>query len=451
MKYSEIINLIISKTKYTDSLEEILTRKEEHANQDIYVRDIYVLHPNRINSIGERNKEKYPNISTVFDRLLIYIQSLFDIGDIYHKAYHAERIAEEIYNTHNCSMNHITRILLPEYSLYTQLPMSLENYELLIDKILKIAKTKSENLHILLSSIAILLSDGTLLNTCLYIQCGKEPKIHVICKARESWPSLGYINTKPFYQQTDFDGSMDFIPDNISPFIANNEKLIISNNSVFIVETAGEAQYLQAIDICYDNCKRHSENLLKKFTDFNPNNDFTIMPHQVDHIVTSNYLDVTSNYFNSSRKITSNLLTHVDAEYSINSIEYDLNNKVTLSNINNMNSLCYEKYYIGEKLNGFRMINPPFGSSPVIIATAERKLGNYLEEYKNKISKRNEAVIKHLHELYSSKNINNSSDNTFKMLNQINYNKHNLFSMVLKTGTALVEKINSYRNVHGPC
>ncbi len=101
--------------------------------------------------------------------------------------------------------NHITRMLLPEFSLYTPNPISMKNYTNLIKEIGRWAqntKGEKENLHILLSSIAVRQKSNSpnkkdrVFNISLYVECGKKPKIQVIAKGTTSPVDAKYKNKK---------------------------------------------------------------------------------------------------------------------------------------------------------------------------------------------------------------------------------------------------------------
>ncbi len=80
-------------------------------------------------------------------------------------------------------LNHLTRILLPEFSLYPHKPLSLTELSKLYQEVYKIAEQQLENVHVLLSSFPVVTEESKILNMCLYAQCGKEPKLNTFCKA----------------------------------------------------------------------------------------------------------------------------------------------------------------------------------------------------------------------------------------------------------------------------
>jgi len=78
------------------TLKRKFNLKNELINKKIYIRDIYVLHPDRNDSTGEKNRTKFPESSTAFERLSLYVQLLAKVAGHFHKIYFGDRHDDEV-------------------------------------------------------------------------------------------------------------------------------------------------------------------------------------------------------------------------------------------------------------------------------------------------------------------------------------------------------------------
>ncbi len=380
------------KIKQELALRRKLSLRQEKINQKIYVRDIYILHPDRNDSTGER-KRRYPDVETALKRMSLYVKQLAFIANIYHRSHHCEKMQDETFKIKESALNRITRVVLPEFSLFTRSPLSFSQYSQFTDDVLEIAKNNHENTHLLLSSLAVVTPDNVILNIALYIQCGEEPKIQPICKAHGTWWEE-YENTVVFQQREDMWNSAPGRSAQKFEFSVNQNGLVIPSNSTFIVETAGGAQYIQSVDICKDNDDGHSQDLLIRSLHRDIHSDFTVFPFQADHIVTSNYLSIPRD------QITEKDFVYVDAEYSLKQVKHDMSNNVKLAEI--FNDLYTNQLVICE--NGFKMRSSIFGAPPHIIVTEERAMDKLRRRLYDYAKNKNKSTIKYLSGLYLSKN-----------------------------------------------
>jgi len=263
--------------------------------------------------------------------------------------------------------------------------MGFKQYGEFVDSVQNTAKRYHENIHLLLSSVAVKTDENRLLNMSLYVQCGQNPEIHSFSKSSPNNTDISYSLPQSRFQ--------NLCGKNHVEFFSSDNGTTVSNDSVFIVRTAGGAEYLQAIDVCSDFSDGCSKRLLLSKISRDVEVDNYLFPQQVDQIVTSNYISLTG-VMNDSI-ITDNSLTHVDAEYSIrykSFIKWTQAESVNTSTLSEDSAPFLEKFIHGDKF-GFKMLNCPFGVSPAILPTEERSLGHYSSrgwsDLPNRVSKRN--------------------------------------------------------------
>jgi hypothetical protein len=222
------------------------------------------------------------------------------------------------------------------------------------------------------------------LNMSLYVQCGQEPKIETICKGRPSRIDITYEETDLFSQERDVFSNEK----NISGFIASKDGQVISSNTAFSVSTAGGAEYLQAIDVCLDHAFKHSKTLVEKLAMVDVENDTDIIPTQVDHLITSNSINVSD-----EASVTPSTV-HIDPRYD--KANHRKNDLVKTADLNDLKNVKYAQMTVRNSVDGFIFNNPPFGSDFRVVATEERKLGGFSNDLKPLIDTRNQKVKKHV-------------------------------------------------------
>lgn len=86
--------------------------------------------------------------------------------------------------------NNITCISTNEFFFYPNKergPLSQEGFNKIVLELEKLASTLPPNLHLLLSSFAVVNANKTVNNIALYITCGDNPSIHISAKMINSW------------------------------------------------------------------------------------------------------------------------------------------------------------------------------------------------------------------------------------------------------------------------
>lgn len=373
--------------KLKTKLSDRIARRTSQINQDIFVRDLLVIPKSAFKSHGEANKKHRTYASTdVMERLKDHTQMLAGMANAFHKKNHCETGVAENVTTKQGHENHITRILTPEFYLYTPEPLSTNQFQEYLQQVLEIARMQQENVHLLLSSIPLRMDDNTLLNVCIYVQCGSEPVLEAFSKGRPHKSDIMYDATKKFSQQEPRNPQATH---DISAFIAGSKQdpQLVSNNSVFKVKTAGGAEYMQAVDICLDHSFLHSRQLMAQTARADDVGEQSLIPSQVDHILTSN-----SSRSYSFATITEQEVVHVDP-YNM-AVPTDSENKVTAAELLSAKKSKYVKTTVEYNAydERFAIENPPFGHDYFLVAAAERKLGSYTEDLKEIVASHNEIV-----------------------------------------------------------
>lgn len=77
----------------------------------------------------------------------------------------------------NYDENTITRVLTNEFLFYTKHLLTLNEFQILQQRIANLVKIIPENFHLILGSFAILTTDNKVMNVVPHIQSGKNPVI----------------------------------------------------------------------------------------------------------------------------------------------------------------------------------------------------------------------------------------------------------------------------------
>ncbi len=378
----------LSKAKMREKLLNHHEKKMAISNQPITIRDLAVHAISRSGSFGESRTHFNPHQKlSSRKRLLKHAESLIHFANTYHKNYYCDSNKNGIYTTKKDCLNKITRILLPEFSLYTQKPLSMDHFISFRKSIEKIAAKQQPNVHILLSSMAVTSEDNTILNMSLYIQCGQEPKIEAFCKSIDSNSDIQYPRSTLFSKQDHRtyykNGEL-----NRCKYIASQSGNIISGNNVFIVKTEGGAEFVQAIDVCLEHLYEIAKNKLKDIIGFD---DPLIIPDQADHILTSNTIKLIE-----SSGITSPIV-HVDPVNSFNNSPHIMHpmkkqDVVTRSDLKLKKTDPHCKTTIKKHKDGFVVYTPYFGSDYNVFISDERNLNGFTRELRPEVKKHNDIV-----------------------------------------------------------
>lgn len=383
--------------------------KDESKNENVSIQDIYVLP--RITTEKDKYGETFFAPSEEYSwlhnlalfsgfsvkktdlyRLKEFIETIAKVADTFHQSQGKSRTRKYEKNPDDNSSpdNIITRLITPEYSLYTRNPLSLKDYTSLISTIEEIASLLHENVHLVLSSFAVRTEQNDLLNITLYIECGEEPIIHPVCKshAQPNHEISFDKKLKPFSQR-EYKWSQEEINEEkllAVEFIAA-ENMIIPNKSVFKIETKGGAAYIQALDICFDHYMQHSKVLLDKMVAMNFEIDSESMPLYIDYLLSSNFIPVIEDSLPDRSNIS-----HVNPVDTLRSVKL-------FKGITGLDSLeingCYlTKHKIKNKPVWFDMHNASFGKGWVVLPTNSRVLTKCGPALESCITHKNDNLTK---------------------------------------------------------
>ena len=289
-----------------DTLKKKLEKASAIENAPIAIHDL-IVSPDKNVLFGEaKTAPKVFERRDPIKRLLEHIDVLAQIANLYHQEKYCEPLENGQYQLKKEHFNTITRLDLHEFALYTRAPLTFSEFTELVQSLEKKAKNYHDNLHLLLSSFAVVNARQELLNTVIYMQCGQDVKFNIFTKRIAGDKDIQYPNAFINHSQD--------IDDQASDFVAywQTEDDLISNKNIFEVHTKGGAKYLQAVDICFDHKVFHSKRLL--LNQLAPNLDLNHgyrLPVQVDYIVTSNPTNIVE------EGLMTAFVLHVDPSYKL--------------------------------------------------------------------------------------------------------------------------------------
>lgn len=246
-------------------------------------------------------------------RLYETIRKLTMLAAIEHKKTNYNSTRDQIRNDRK---NHITRVVTNEFLFYTRKPLTLKDFEQLQNSIYMFVKNQPKNLHLVLSSFAVVTPDHKIMNVVAHIQCGETPKMHFVVKNHPS-------NIDPVYKEKTVNGKEKILP-NISIYnsdtlnhchirVAGKVHSFLFNN-VIECKTLGEIKFNTCIDICLDHKKRVARDNMKRklqsaHAHFSRHRSRELFALQCSHIVTSNKIGIY-------RHKALGTVTHADPKHS---------------------------------------------------------------------------------------------------------------------------------------
>lgn len=193
--------------------------------------------------------------------------------------------------------NHITRVLVNEFFFYTKRPLTILQFEQLMQKVMTLAKSYPENLHLLLGSFAVLTPDNKVMNVVPQIECGPNPQISLIVKNHPSSIDPVYREKNPMGGEIVYP-NIDINAGDIVSHLAiqiDGQSQHFSFNNVFLCKSAGGSTFHSCVDICLDHGlgaakKRidlHLETALEEAKNGTP---APLITTQCSHVVLSNWI-----------------------------------------------------------------------------------------------------------------------------------------------------------------
>lgn len=354
------------KKKYVKELQLI--------NQPVSIRDIFVYRETKVDDPDERKHQLTLGENTIRSthykkidfskRLQDHINVLANIAARTHERYncHLQSSVSSKFEIKSDCQNNITRIATSEFSFYTPNPLTLHQLANFIEGLESLAKNYYPNIHLLLSSFAVVTDDKTVLNLCLYVQCGETPIITCYTKSVASPIDVTFAKTKLFEQR-----SKPFLkPRQFTAEMSSG--LVISNQGIIEVVTLGGARFTLAIDICLEHYYGHAQQILSAELK-HPHLNTSFLAHHFDHMVTSNFIDMIDH-----KKLTKSTV-QVDPRKSKTSMPEPSKDNRFLENADLKLPADYKtslvRIYPSDDLT---LCYPPFGPSTRVILHKQRKL-----------------------------------------------------------------------------
>lgn len=391
-------------------------------NEDIHIRDIFV-YAKSINQIfGEydqrKTKDEYDH---VMERLFDHIELLANIANTYHQEYYCQLSEDgKSYVLRPQCRNKITRLALSEFSLFAHRPLTLKEFSSLAEAVHKMAASLHPNVHLQLSTMAVITEDNTILNMSLHVQCGEDAIVTPFCKG------------SPYQEDIIYSGAA-FNNPGASEYITNMSTQI-SNNTVIHVKTEGGAEYVQAVDVCLDHSARRSRELLHIAISRDIAHDHRLVPDQIDHLITSNSVYI-------SRQITSEAPVQIDPRQRIPN--HMLQDSVNVEALRAAGKNKYDKMRVEKDDTGITIINPSFGGNIRVVACGERKLGGFSPDLRDACKQRNAAVVNQAVKGHVSNDNMLHQFKSINMRNQLMMIRVNALqrSLIVKCGDKYLQKL----------
>lgn len=233
----------------------------------LIIRNIVVTTDNNADYCGEF-KEPTLGKTSLADAKKIYTQ----VQRLYAQIEKFIEFSSKIHSKNNChldgslqdsKLNNITRLITSEFFFYTQEPLSFSEFNLLQNKIAKLAERQTLNLHLALGSFAVRTPTDEIMNVVAYVECGPQPKFHFLVKNNPS-------TVDPLYKDIDGDdiNPLRYIDksDDISSYylLIQGKQHFFTFDTVFLSHSAGGIAFYNCTDICLDHIYGSAKNNLDK-------------------------------------------------------------------------------------------------------------------------------------------------------------------------------------------
>lgn len=216
--------------------------------------------------------------------------------------------------------NEITLAVTSEFLFYTNEPLTLQDFESLLNSVYSLVEKQPENLHLIFSSFAVRTPDNKIMNVAVHSQCGKKPQMHLIVKNNPS-------HIDPVYTKVNENGMRQYFPyvdiekgDSLDKYAikVKGSRIEFSFANVFECTTSKDGRFFLCVEICFDHfqgvAKKKLLTILTEKLNKNNIND-PYLPTQCLHVITSNGSNIIAD--NSLGKLNNSVsVTQADPEYS---------------------------------------------------------------------------------------------------------------------------------------
>ena len=371
---------------FRQKLEDRYQAKKQIANKQIYIRDIFVSAAISSVSHGEFHmQKKQPSAKSWFERLIDHVEILANIANEHHIHDYCKQKADNSYFVSSQHLNHITRLSLHEFSLYSKEPLTLAQYEQFVSKVAAFSEKLQPNVHLLLSSMAVVVTQDCAVNMSLYVQCGAQPLLRSFCKATKDPVDKTYLNMTMFKNPA--------IDDTSTEYTVTSSGLVLSHDFLFPVKTLGGAEANVAVEICLDHEFQVAKKLLFARVESVDREDTFFIPEQTDQLITSNtiqpyrpaYLTYSLAHVAPAADIKNTWLSSIHFSFGIQTLS-----KCLKAQDYPGQRLAF--HYGGSDKIAYYLHNPSFGFDCHIVPMKERKLNHYLADSNSLVRGRNIEV-----------------------------------------------------------
>lgn len=384
MRINDLIEHFVEFSKIKPSMERLNKKKQqelEMMNQEVHFRDLIIRGLPVCYGESKWHTNKYTQSTE--ERLNAHILSVFNLANEDHRVNYCEQSPAGDFTIKKGKENHITRLTMNEFSLYTAKPLTMVEYVKLSHDIRLMATGLEPNVHVLLSSFAVKNKDGQILNLSMYLEGGAPPKIHSFAKNTASRVDINYGNQAQLFTQQE-KRDINYNADVITSEHGEN----VCTGSIFEVRTAGGAVYTQAIDVCLDHAYGHSKEQLERRIFENAAAD-EVIPAQIEQCITSSWIDLYSQNIVADKVLHADpvrsMLTYYKKQPGTQTLDEDATKRITPAD--------YPQMSIKPNTGGYAVSNPPFGSHFIVEVLAERPAAKYLPAYQEPVMRHNTSVI----------------------------------------------------------
>lgn len=385
------------------SLDKLARKKHkelEQMNQPVHIQDM-VLRPPHAQSYGESNAhiDDLRKKSTQA-RLKDHIAMMFNLANEEHRANNCELGSDGHYQIKTGKENHVTRLSMPEFSLYTKKPMTMAEYTELYQAMHNSVFPLDPNVHVLLSSFAVLDDQGQLLNMSMFVEGGNPPNAHSFAKNNASFVDVDYGDKQQLFSQQHL-----VTQENYNRTMPPTDAIIseagdsIYTGSVVELRTVGGACYTQTIDVCLDHSLGHSKRQMERRVLGNARLD-DVIPEQIEQCVTSNFVHI------QQYSIISDHVLHADPVLSMLDDHSELSgthagyNYRAAQGIHAMDTDAIQRVIpaeysttLSKNERGYCVLDPPFGSGYTVELMAERPAAKHLFKLQESVKTHNAQAI----------------------------------------------------------
>lgn len=268
--------------------ESLYTRTDS----PVCIRDVFIFPDNNRTDVTfgefeELSVNQYNQLQRIF-KLISYLIAETQVLHMQDNCMFASGSIQE----RSDRLNHITRALTPEFFFFSKKPLTLTEFEKLLNQICALIINCSDNLVLGLGTFAVRTPKNKMMNVFVHIECGEVPSFH--CVAKRKLSSSDPLYTENFYgavQTLEYVTEIENLED--CKLIINQEEVWITFNSAFSCMASGGGSYYFLVDICLDHKYANAQlslgqNLQWMLEDDLEGNSFI----QCSHIICSNTLSM---------------------------------------------------------------------------------------------------------------------------------------------------------------